>query len=383
MAELKTTVGTLSLKSPILVGSATPTWDGMRSNRAVLSGAGAAVLKTLCPKGEECEHPQNGRFIVIKAGNQPIGIVDFELFSTFSEEQWLTKELQAARAGGATIVASTLAAADPEVTAQLIRDVSATGLVDAIELNNSCPMHVHMRDWNIASLTIEQVSAARKATDLPLWVKFPSTTTTLAEGVRAAEACGADALVIGNSMSGFAGVDLETGRPKMGTIGGYGGAAIKPIMQAKVIEVLQASKLPVVAVGGVNSWQDVVEYIMIGASAVKTVSAIMVNGCEMLQKMNDQISAFMDAHGYRCVEDMRGIALPYIGEYDALLHQPAKAAEIIPEACTACGRCIRTCFYDAISKHDGKIVVDRSKCDGCGLCAQLCRFGGIHLTEKN
>lgn len=382
MANLRTKVGTLELKNPILVGSATPTWDGARSNRAVLCGAGASVLKTLCPKGEECQHPQNGRFVVIKVGNQPIGMVDYELFSTFSEQQWLTKELKNAKEGGATIVASTLAAADPAVTAELIRDVSKTGLVDAIELNNSCPMHVNMRDWNIASLTVEQVSAARKATDLPLWVKFPSTTTTLADGVRAAEACGADALVIGNSMSGFGGVDIDTGRPRMGAIGGYGGAAIKPIMQAKVIEVLQASSLPVVAVGGVNCWQDVVEYIMLGASAVQTVSAIMWNGFEMLQKMNEQISRFMDEHGYASIEQMRGVALPFVGEYDALLGKPAMAAEIIPEACTACGRCERTCFYDAISKVDGKMQVDRSKCDGCGLCAQLCRFGGVKLTQK-
>ena len=206
MANLHVNLGGLEMKSPIMVGSATPTWDGAHSSKAVLHGAGASVLKTLCPTGEDnYEHPQNGRFSIVKSAGQPIGMINIEIFSTFKETQWLEKELKAAKQDGATIVASTLAAADPALTAKLIRDVEATGLVDAIELNNSCPMHVSMRDWNIVSLTVEQVSAARKATKLPLLVKFPSTMSTLADAVKAAEACGADGVVFFNSISCFDG----------------------------------------------------------------------------------------------------------------------------------------------------------------------------------
>ena len=383
MANLEVNIGGLRLKHPIMVGSATPTWNGKHSSQAVQLGASASVLKTLCPEGEDnYEHPQNGRFVVIKAGGRPIGMVNIEIFSTFKEAQWLSQELKDAKANGATIVASTLASADPALTAKLIRDVEATGLVDAIELNNSCPMHVSMRDWNIVSLTVEQVTAARKATNLPLLVKFPSTMSTLADAVKAAEACGADGVVLCNSMSGFAGVDIETGKPYQGTLGGYSGLAIQPLIQAKVIECAQASKIPIVAVGGINSWKDVVEYIMLGASAVEVVSAVMWEGYDTIQKMADQISAFLDRKGYPSIGDIRGIALPMIGSYDDVLYHPAMAAEMDPEKCVACGKCIKTCFYDAIENVEGKIRVDRSKCDGCGLCKQLCPKGAAKLTVK-
>lgn len=383
MANLEVKIGSLHMKNPIMVGSATPTWNGEHSSRAVMTGAGAAVLKTLCPEGEDnYEHPQNGRFHVIKCGNKPIGMVNIEIFSTFKESQWLNEELRAAKAEGATIVASTLASADPAMTAKLIRDVEATGMVDAIELNNSCPMHVSMRDWNIVSLTVEQVSAARKATKLPLLVKFPSTMSTLADAVKAAEACGADGVVLCNSMSGFAGVDIETGKPYQGTLGGYSGMAIKPLIQAKIIECAKAIQIPIIAVGGINSWQDVVEYIMLGATAVQTVTAVMWQGYDALQKMNDEIAKFMDTHGYETLEDMRGIALPLIGDYDSVLHKPACVASFDSKTCIACGKCIKTCFYDAISKVDGVMRADPSKCDGCGLCTQLCPLGAVKLTEK-
>lgn len=383
MANLEVKIGSLHLKNPIMIGSATPTWNGRHSSRGVMLGAGASVLKTLVPAGEDSyEHPQNGRFHIIKCGNKPVGMVNIEIFSTFKEEQWLNKELKAAKAEGATIVASTLASADPAQTAKLIRDVEATGLIDAFELNNSCPMHVNMRDWNIVSLTVEQVSAARKATKLPLLVKFPSTMSTLADAVRAAEACGADGVVIGNSMSGFAGVDIETGKPWQGTLGGYSGMAIKPLMQAKVIECVNAVKIPVIAVGGINTWQDVVEYIMLGAAAVESVTAVMWQGYDTLRRMNDEISAFMDEHGYKTLDDMRGIALPQIGDYESVLHKPACVADFDTDKCVACGKCIKTCFYDAISKENGVMKADPAKCDGCGLCTQLCTLGAVHLKEK-
>lgn len=383
MASLSVNLGGLQLKNPIMVGSATPTWDGRHSSRAGVKGAGASVLKTICPAGEDSyAHPQDGRFVVIKNGSRPIGMINIEIFSTFKQAQWMDTELRRAKEEGAVIVASTLAAADPQVTARLIQEVAGTGLVDAIELNNSCPMHVSMKDWNIVPLTVEQVSAARKATDLPLLVKFPSTVTSLADAVKAAEACGADGVVMCNSMSGFAGVDIETGTPRQGTLGGYSGCAIKPLIQAKVIEVAKACKIPIVAVGGINSWKDIVEYIMLGASAVQVVSAVMWEGYEVVQQMKEQLAEFMDRKGFETIDEMRGIALPLVGDYDSVLHHPAKAARVDPEKCVLCGKCIKTCFYDALSQKDGAICVDPQRCDGCGLCTQLCPKDAVTLAEK-
>ena len=170
--------------------------------------------------------------------------------------------------------------------------------------------------------------------------------------------------------------------PWQGTLGGYSGMAIKPLMQAKVIECVNAVKIPVIAVGGINTWQDVVEYIMLGAAAVESVTAVMWQGYDTLRRMNDEISAFMDEHGYKTLDDMRGIALPQIGDYESVLHKPACVADFDTDKCVACGKCIKTCFYDAISKENGVMKADPAKCDGCGLCTQLCTLGAVHLKEK-
>lgn len=381
MANLEVKISDLVLKNPVILGSATPTWDGERNNRGYEMGAGAVVPKTICPGEDPYKHPQNGRFRLFKAGGKPYGMVNVEIFSTFSESRWLNEELKIAKQNGAKIIASTLAAEDPAVTAQLIRDVESTGLVDAFELNNSCPMHINMNDFNIVSMTMEQTRAARKATKLPLLVKFPSTVTSLVDALKVAEACGADGVVISNSARGFAGVDISTATPYQGTIGGYSGVAIKPLIQSMIIDAANAIDIPIIAVGGVNCWQDIVEYIMLGASAVQVVSSVMWQGYDCIKTMVDGLVSFMEKNNYKCIDDMRGIALPKIGDYASILNKPALVAYIDPETCTGCGKCIKTCFYDAISMVGEIAVVDKNKCDGCGLCTQICSFGAVELRE--
>jgi len=378
MADLSVNLGGLRLDNPIIAGSATPTWDGAHSSKCGENGAGGVVLKTIAPGEDPFHHPQNGRFIVLKKNNIPYGMINVEIFSTMPESSWLKKELKAAKANGATIIASTLACADPKDSAELMERVESTGYIDAFELNNSCPMHVSMNDFNIVPITVEQTAAARKATKLPLFVKFPSTVTSLANALKAAEACGADGIVVSNSMSGFAGVDIDKAAPYLGTLGGYSGCAIKPLIEAKIIEAAGAVKIPIIAVGGINSWKDVIEYIMLGASAVETVSEIMWNGYGVIKEMTDKIASFMDEHHYASIEEMRGIVLPEIGTYDSILTGEHLTAHVKEDTCRNCAKCIKTCFYDAISKTD-KIAVDSAKCDGCGLCVQLCPFGGMEL----
>jgi len=382
MANLQVQLGDLLLQNPVMLGSATPTWDGEHSKKGYESGASAVVPKTICLGEDHYTHPQNGRFVVLKNGGKPFGMINVEIFTTLPESAWLKKELYEAKKNGAKIIASTLAMESPEDTAQLIRNVESTGLVDAFELNNSCPMHISMNDFNIVPMTVEQTSAARKATNLPLLVKFPSTVTSLTDALKASEACGADGVVISNSARGFAGLDIHTATPYFGTMGGYSGAAIKPLIQPMIIDAAKAINIPIVAVGGINRWEDIVEYIMLGATAVQVVSTVMWQGYGCINSMVDKMSKFMDEHGYTNITEMRGIALPKIGSYDSILHQPAMAAEMDPALCTGCGKCVNTCFYDAISIENKKAIVNRDKCDGCGLCVQLCPFQAAQLTDK-
>lgn len=148
--------------------------------------------------------------------------------------------------------------------------------VSAYELNISCPnvKHGGMQFGSDPALVEEVVGAARKAaTKRPLWVKLSPLVTDIGLIARTAAAAGADALTVANTYPAMA-VDVTTGKPVLGNVtGGLSGPAIKPITMRLVWEVHKAVKIPVIGLGGVEKAEDVLEYLMVGASAVQVGTA--------------------------------------------------------------------------------------------------------------
>lgn len=387
MADLSVNFGGLKLKNPVILASATPGWDGKHLARAGEYGAGAVIPKTIGPPQEWAQHPRCGRLRLIKIGGRPFGMVNLELFTTKSKEEWINGGLARARQGGAKVIASILAMPDPDETGSLAREVEVTGAVDMLELNVSCPMPaatVGMHIGKNPSLTGGQVKAVKAASNLPLSVKLTPNVSDLIDIAGAAVAAGADALTISNSIRSFAGVDVETGLPYLPAFGGYTGPAIKPVLQRLIIEVLKAGiKVPISAVGGVASWQEAVEYLMIGATTVQVATAVMWEGYERLGEICRGIEEFMVRKGYRNIEDFRGITLPYVTTVEQYAKLPPKFAEVDASLCNGCGICERVCSYDAIvcPEKRGVALSFHEKCDGCGLCAEWCPKKAIILKE--
>ncbi|MGI9951046.1 4Fe-4S binding protein [Moorellaceae bacterium AZ2] len=384
MADLRVNFAGVTFRNPLVLASATPGWDGLRLKQAGEAGFGAVIPKTIGPIQDWAAHPRNGRLFLYRVGNRPIGMVNLELFTTKTREEWIAQDLALAREGGAKIFASILAMPEPEETAELASQVEATGLVDLFELNVSCPMPASTVGMHIGKnpeLTYRQVKAAKGAVKLPLSVKLTPNVSDMVEIAQAAVEAGADAITISNSIRSFAGVDIETGRPYLRGYGGYTGPAIKPIIMRHFSEVARAVKVPLSAVGGVSSWQEVVEYIMLGATTVQMATAIMWEGLGKVERILHGLNEFMDRKGYRTVEDFRGIALPHIKTVEELAQEPPRLATINPDICKNCDICSRVCFYGAIHQENGRTWVDREACDGCGLCAQWCPVGAIELKE--
>jgi dihydropyrimidine dehydrogenase (NAD+) subunit PreA len=178
----------------------------------------------------------------------------------------------------------------------------------------------------------------------------------------------------------FAGVDIYTGQPILAAFGGYTGPAIKPIVQRLVIETARACNLPISAVGGVTTWQDVVEYIMLGATTVQVASAIMWAGIAEFSKLLRGVEQFMQEQGYRSIEDFRGITLPHVTTVEQVARQPHKVAVVDHTLCTACGLCPKICFYDALCLNED-LLVRPDYCDGCGLCVEICPVRALRLEE--
>lgn len=386
VANLKVNFAGVEFKNPIWLGSATPTWDGQRMKSGGFAGAGAVVPKTIGPRNHWTKHPQNGRLKLIRNGETPIGMVNLELFTTKTIQDWINEELKIAKQGGTKIVASILAMPDLQATRENVKKIQETGLVDMLELNVSCPMPKSSVGIHIGMdqiLTYKQVSAAKEAAEIPLSVKLSSSLYSLLDIGKAAEEGGADALTVGNSIKAFAGVDIETGKPFLGGYGGYSGPAIKPIVQRHISELAREINLPICAVGGISSWRDIVEYIMLGASTVQVVTTVMWKGYGIIMEFLKEIDKFMTEKGYNSVEDFRGVALPYINSVESIAEQPPKCARIDPEACVKCNLCSSLCFYGAIRVQENSTSVDTEKCDGCGLCVEICSAGAVKLVKRD
>jgi dihydropyrimidine dehydrogenase (NAD+) subunit PreA len=382
MADLKVTFAGLELKNPLMLASATPGWDGQRLKCAGQAGFGAVISKTISPRDAWLEHPRNGRMVLYRVGNRPVGMINMELFTTQPKDEWFEKEFSIAKEGGAKICASILAMPDPEITAEIVEEVQETGLVDFFEMNVSCPMPskgVGMHIGKNAKTLYEQIKAVKSVAKIPVMAKFTPGVSDIVETANAAVEGGVDAIAISNTVRSFAGVDVETGRPVLRSFGGYSGPAIKPITMALLAETARSVDIPISAVGGVSSWQDVVEYIMLGATTVQLATSVMWKGWGIVQEILDGLAAYMDEKGYKSIEDFRGKALPYISTVEELCREPALKAEVNQELCINCGKCHRACFYDGVKWDEDHTWIDQDNCDGCGLCAQWCPQKAISL----
>ncbi len=188
--------------------------------------------------------------------------------------------------------------------------------VPVIELNISCPnvseggASFGMKCESAAGV----VSAVRAATKKPLWVKLTPQSTELNKVALACIESGADAICLCNSFQGIA-IDVETGNPVFEKIkAGFGGPAVRPIAVRLVWELYEAinslpeqKRVPVIAIGGIASWSDVVEFIMAGATAVEVGTSNFANPFTMIECI-DGIKDYMERKGIKSLDAIRGIS---------------------------------------------------------------------------
>lgn len=189
--------------------------------------------------------------------------------------------------------------------------------VPMIELNISCPnVKAGGMAWGMEpDCAYECVSAVRKATGKPLIVKLSPNAPDLVAVALSCIKAGADGLSLINTIQAVA-IDIEKGRPYFDNIkAGMCGPAVKPIALRMVYDVCKAVKalpadkqVPVIGLGGISKWQDAVEFIMAGASAIQVGSATFSNPNTMVEII-EGLEKFMASHGYKSIEDFRGIAL--------------------------------------------------------------------------
>jgi dihydroorotate dehydrogenase (NAD+) catalytic subunit len=261
-------VGALRLRNPIITAAGTFGYGIEFAHLVDLNQLGGIVTKGIskepiegAPAPRLCETASG---MLNAVGLQNIGV-----------EGFLKDKLPLLRKYNTHIIVNVFGYCQDDYTA-VIEKLRQSDGISAYELNISCP-NVKKGGMQFGSnpiLVEEVVGAARKASgDVPLWVKLMPLVTDIGLIARAAESAGADALTVANTYPAMA-IDLSSGRSRLGNLtGGLSGPAIKPITLRQVWEVRKAVKVPIVGLGGIETAQDVLDYMAVGASAVQVGTA--------------------------------------------------------------------------------------------------------------
>ena len=193
--------------------------------------------------------------------------------------------------------------------ATLCSEVTVDG-VAAIEVNISCPnIEEDGKAFAIRpSSTFDVMKKLRRATHLPLWAKLTPNTGETSEVARAAEEGGADALVVANTLLAMA-IDIRTRRPKLGNLmGGLSGPSLKPIALRMAYQCARATNIPVIGCGGISTAEDVLEYLIAGASAVQVGTATFINPTAMVTIISD-LERLLQREGIASVREVVGTVI--------------------------------------------------------------------------
>ncbi len=268
MADLTTSVGSVSLKAPVLTASGTVGHGAEFARCLRLSELGAIVVKSMKAT------PFQGN-PAPRVHPTPAGMINSVGLQGPGVSHWLEHELPALKTAGATVVASIWGNTVDEYRQAAEALSVAPPCVVAVEVNVSCPnLEDRSRMFShSAQATSEAIEAASRC-GRPCWAKLSPNAPDIAEIAAAAHSAGAEAVVLTNTLLAMV-IDPETRRPVLGAKrGGLSGAAMRPVAVRAVYDVHEAMPaLPIIGVGGVAGGVDVAEFLLAGASAVEVGTA--------------------------------------------------------------------------------------------------------------
>jgi len=290
----------MKMKIPTVLAAGVLGSNASSLNWAARSGAGAVITKSFGTEPNK-GYP-NPTTVEVEGGIiNAIGLSNPGV-ETFKEE---LEKLEGQVPQIASIYGST-----PQEFSEIASKVE--NLVDALELNISCPHALKGCGASIGQdpdLTYNFVKSVKKTVKIPVIAKLTPNVTDIVEIAQAAERAGADALTLINSLGPGMRIDLETAHPILSNgFGGMSGPAIKPVALRCVYQVYQNVDIPLMGVGGITNYQDVVEFLYAGASCVQIGTAVMYQGLEVFSEINQGLLKFMKEKNYQTVEEMVGLA---------------------------------------------------------------------------
>ncbi|MDR1814007.1 MAG: dihydroorotate dehydrogenase [Tannerella sp.] len=298
MADLTTKIGTLTMKNPVMTASGTFGYGLEYADFFDISRLGAIIVKgTTVEPREGNPYP--------RMAETPAGMLNAVGLQNKGVDYFIREIYPAIRDIDTNMIVN-VSGSSIESYVDCAERIAALEHIPAIELNISCP---NVKQGGMAfgicpQSAAEVVRAVRKVYGKTLIVKLSPNVTDITEIARAVEDEGADAVSLINTLLGMA-IDVEKRRPVLSTVtGGLSGPCVKPVALRMVWQTAKAVKIPVIGLGGISSWQDAVEFLLAGATAIQTGTYNFIDPTISI-KIIEGINDYCDRHGFRSVSDIK------------------------------------------------------------------------------
>lgn len=398
MPDLSINFAGIKAPNPFWLASAPPTNSGYQVMKAFDAGWGGAVWKTLGVPVVNVSSRYgsiNYRNTRMAGFNNIELITDRPLVDNLKEIEEVKKYFP-----NHAVIASLMVESRAEWE-QIIKDVENAG-ADGIELNFGCPHGMCERGMGSAvgqepevlQTIVEWVMEAAK---IPVITKLSPNISHITDPGIAAARGKTDAISLINTIKSIVGIDLDSYAPYpvvdgKGTNGGYCGPAVKPIALHMLKDLAQhpeTKHIPLSGIGGIETWRDVVEFILLGASSVQVCTAAMHYGFGIVREMEAGLIQFMKEKGYSTIYDFVGKALPNVTEWKHLNLKHKVVAEINEDKCIGCDLCYIACDDSAhqaikLDTTNGNRIPEiiEENCVGCNLCSLVCPVEACITMEQ-
>ena len=399
MANLQSDFVGIKSPNPFWLASAPPTDKAYNVRRAFDAGWGGVVWKTAGEEGPPIVNVNGPRYGAIwGADRRLLGLNNLELITDRPLEINLQEMKEVKRDyPDRALIASLMVPCVEEAWRKLLPLVEETG-ADGVELNFGCPHGMSERGMGAAvgqvPEYIEMVTRwVKQYTRMPCIVKLTPNITDILKPAEAALRGGSDAVSLINTISSITSVNLDLFAPEptigtKGTHGGYCGPAVKPIALNMIADIARSpntSGLPISGIGGVTTWRDAAEFMVMGAGNVQVCTAAMTYGFKIVEEMISGLSDWMDEKDITSTGDIVGKAIPNYTDWQYLNLNYVAKAKINQDLCINCGRCFAACedtSHQAIAmSEDRKFTVLDEECVACNLCVNVCPIDNCITME--
>lgn len=374
------------MENPFLLSSSVVAGTYEMCARAFDMGWAGAAFKTICTMEI---HETSPRFSALKGRDGAFyGFKNIEQLSPHSLEKDLDILARLKRDYPSKLLLVSIMGRNEEEWTYLAGAAAQAG-ADAVELNFSCPnmeaKGVGVDIGQEPELVRRFTRAARLGTDRPILAKMTPNLADMRPAARAALEGGADGIAAINTIKSITNVNLDTyatapavrGRS---AVGGYSGAAVKPIALRFLAELggdpaLRGAHLS--GMGGIETWRDAVEFLLLGAGSLQVTTAVMQYGYRVIDDLLSGLRIYMAQRGFRQVSELVGLGLEGVVDTAALERDTIIYPRFHRERCVGCGRCYLSCRdggHQALRFDPGtrRPVLSPADCVGCHLCVLVC-----------